>query len=405
MSKHSQQFAASLGLLVFSLFVSYFHYPNQNTILPSASELTTLKKVGATQGAVAPHFDPGLIVSTSTFSVPVPSQVPSKPKAPVIKKPAPQPKKSLPVHTETPKTAVVSTRPVSAPVIDTPVPGVDDPSEPLRALRGALVNILCISHKSGLRGSTGSGVLIDSRGIILTVAHVAQSELLSEALGSDVFTCTVRTGSPARNAYHAKLIYISEPWLRKNSTTLISSQPTGTGENDFALLAITDSANGNPLPSQFPFVTLSDNRATVGDSVGIGGYAAQYLTSPQIRTALSPTFVMGVLTGAYTFTSTTQDVLALLGHEAAQEGSSGGGVVNTDGNLIGLITTSEISGSADTRHLRVITPGHIERSFSADTGKDLLTYYTSTSPSTLVSEYASKVQELGSFLADAIGIK
>jgi hypothetical protein len=46
-------------------------------------------------------------------------------------------------------------------------------------LRGAIVNIICIQG-GGLRGSSGSGVIVDPRGIILTVAHVGQNFLLRD---------------------------------------------------------------------------------------------------------------------------------------------------------------------------------------------------------------------------------
>ena len=417
MDKHNQQFAAAAALLVFSLLVSYYNYPAPAP-LPKASALNSLEPVKTPDATITPHFDPSLIISTTTYSTPTLAPEPQKKKPPVPKTPKLTPKKieeptakPTPVRVQTPVAPPQSVPSPSQPIAATPVPQqvapVPTPTPPdsLQPLRKALVNILCTSHKAPLRGSTGSGVIIDSSGIILTVAHVAQSELLSEALGPQVVSCVVRTGNPARNTYNAKLIYISEPWVRNNSTTLISSQPMGTGENDFALLVITSSANGSSLPSSFPFVPLSHGDVTIGDSLGVGGYAAQYLSSTQIRTALSPTFVMGLLEAVYTFNRTTQDVLSILGGEAAQQGSSGGGVINADGELVGLITTSEIGGSVQTRHLRATTPRHLRESFMNDTGKNFDSYYTSASSDSLISSYAAKVQELGTFLAGAVGLK
>ena len=413
--QHVEHLLASLALLGVSLFISYYQGPAREPILPSASELNSLEPVKNPGLAIAPQFNPSLIVSTSTFSAVLPSSratttVPKRVTLPrvTIVPPSLVPKK---VSVEAPKSEPATTAPpVSvqpvAPRQEAPVPSTpqEQPSV-LGDLRKSVVNILCTSHKSPLRGSTGTGVIVDSGGIILTVAHVAQSQLLSDVLGPGVVSCIIRTGNPARNAYYAKVIYISEPWLRKNSTTLISSQPTGTGENDFALLAITGSATGGSLPSSFPAVSLSRGDVSVGQEVGAGGYAAQSLTSTQIRTALSPTFVMGAIAGIYTFNKTTQDVLSVLAGAAAQQGSSGGAVTNPDRMLVGLITTSEISGPTETRHLRAITPRHLRQSFLEDTGKDFDSYYTSASVSTLVSGYAPKVQELGLFIADAIGLK
>jgi hypothetical protein len=79
--------------------------------------------------------------------------------------------------------------------------------------------------------------------------------------------------------------------------------------------------------------------------------------------------------------------------------------VNKEGRLIGLITTSEISGDFTQRHLRVITPTHIRSSFESDMGQTMSSYLGSASASVLVANYASKVSVLGDFLASAIGMK
>lgn len=407
MKRHVEQFLAALLLIIVLLGISFYQAPHTADTNTETGSLATLKPIPGKDAYTVPQFNPGLIISTSTLESVLPTfhattTVIQKKKFPVItitppKKPAPAPTPTAPI---TPASPAAEPKPTPAPVAQ---PLVADTSLPA-PLKRTLVNILCTSHKAPLRGTSGSGVLIDSEGIILTVAHVAQSELLSETLGEGVISCVVRTGDPARNAYKAKVIYISEPWLRKNATTLISSQPMGTGENDFALLAIVGSANGASLPSSYPYVSLSNTASTVGEDVGVGGYAAQYLTSTQVRTALSPTFVKGSISNIYTFHSTSEDVLAILGGKAAQEGSSGGGVVNTSGRLIGLITTSEISGDFATRHLRVITPTHIRSSFESDMNQTFSGYIGSASVSVLVANYASKASELGSFLAGAIGM-
>lgn len=412
MKHHVEQLCAALLLVVVLLGISFYQAPHTADTATEAGSLGTLRPIPNKDAYVVPQFNPGLIISTSTLESVFPTfhastTVIKKRKFPVITvKP---PKKMLPASPTqstppvAPTTPVVQPEPAVQPVQQQVVTTIDT-SLPA-PLKRTLVNILCTSHKPPLRGTSGSGVLIDSEGIILTVAHVAQAELLSETLGEGVISCVVRTGDPARNAYKAKVIYISEPWLRKNSTTLISSQPMGTGENDFALLAIMGSANGAAVPNSFASVPLSSADSAVGEEVGIGGYAAQYLTSAQVRTALSPTFVTGSISNIYTFRTTSQDVLAILAGKAAQEGSSGGGAVNKEGRLIGLITTSEISGDFVQRHLRVITPTHIRSSFESDMGQTISSYIGSASVSVLIANYANKSSVLGDFLASAIGMK
>lgn len=398
MSRTVEQFLASLLLIVLLLGVSFYEPKHRAPTSAETNPLGALKPIPSKDARTIPQFDPTLIVATSTLESILPSFKATSTKVrkttlpPITKqKNQPVPAPITPVKKE--PLALSNEEPVA-------------PDTSLTApLKRSLVNILCTSHKAPLRGVSGSGVIIDSEGIILTVAHVAQSELLSEALGEGVISCVVRTGDPARNAYKAKLIYISEPWLKKNSTTLISSQPMGTGENDFALLAITRTTTGAPLPSSFPAVSLYRGENAIGEAVGIAGYGAQYLTSAQVYSTLSPTFLTGSIASIFTFQTTTQDVLSILGGKASQEGSSGGGVVNANGKLIGLITTSEISGDFAARHLRVITPTHMESSFQSDTGQSISSYLGSASASVLVENYSSKIASLGSFLANAIGFK
>ena len=63
--------------------------------------------------------------------------------------------------------------------------------------RAALVNILCETSSGSLHPVSGSGVIIDPRGVILTNAHVAQYVLLASQPNVGL-TCMIRTGSPAQ---------------------------------------------------------------------------------------------------------------------------------------------------------------------------------------------------------------
>lgn len=265
------------------------------------------------------------------------------------------------------------------------------------------MNVLCLAHDGSLRSISGSGVIIDSRGIILTVAHVAQAALLEQYLGTDKVSCTIRTGSPAKNAYTVRPVYVSEKWVRDNPTTLISSQPTGTGEHDYAMLAITGSASGGGLPSSFPAVPLSLSAPRSGDAVVIGSYGAQELSSAQIRSSLYPTFATSTIVDRFTFDTNTIDVIEIAGSAASQEGSSGGAIVNEKGQLIGLITTSQVSGPVNERKMHAITADYIRRNFNQDAHKSFADYFGSSMTS-LVNSYAPEAQTLGQFIAQAIGL-
>lgn len=264
--------------------------------------------------------------------------------------------------------------PVSAPmsvVASPPAPRAPTQAEfdaSAAALRAALVNIICyVPPGSGVHSISGSGVIVDEKGIILTNAHIAQYFLLTHRGAS----CSIRSGSPARDAYTAALIYISPAWLKMNANIIIQTAPSGTGEHDFALLAITKSATTNPLPSSFPAVPLAILPILTNTPVVIASYGAQFLESNQIQSNLFPTIVFGSVKDIYTYGTNTIDVLSLGGSAAAQEGSSGGGVADAYGTLVGTITTSTVKGDTSSRTLAAITTSYIRAEYASETGQPL----------------------------------
>ena len=311
-----------------------------------------------------------------------------------------------PSATSTPKTTK-ATSIASVPAASIVVPNI--PAQELTAsgaqLLKSLVNIICISGNPSIPSISGSGVIIDPRGIIITAAHVAQFFLLQDYLGSDKVECLVRTGSPARRAYFAEPIYVSPTWVADNPTTLTTASPKGTGENDFAFLAITATATSTPLPDSFPFVPLAQNDPQLQEQVAIGSYGAQYLTATELNYDLYPILVFGAIQNEYTFNTDTVDLISVLGSAASQEGSSGGGIADANGQLAGIITTSSIGGDIATRSLNAITLGHIRRSYFADTGANLDAVLENNSLPTLISSFANESKILGAALMSDISSK
>lgn len=270
----------------------------------------------------------------------------------------------------------------------------------------SVVNIYCVAKSgSGLTSASGSGVIIDSRGLIITAAHIGEYFLLTDYPKKGSVHCVIRTGGPAQTAYTASPVYISPSWIHANSDTLVENAPKGTGEDDFAILAITGSATKDPLPASFPYVPLGTDIPKVGQRLAIGSYAAQYLASADIRSDLFPTIVFDPVSDRFTFDTNTVDVLSIRGTAAAQEGSSGGGVVDEHDRLVGLITTSSIKGPISDHVLNAITPRHIRASFQKDSNAALDSYLASNDLSTLVSNFSSEAQTLGKVLALAISGK
>lgn len=282
---------------------------------------------------------------------------------------APVSKKKAATSASVPAASSSSTfAPISAP-IPSPAPvnaiALDASAS---ALRSALVNIICyVPEGTRLHSISGSGVFIDSKGIILTNAHIAQYFLLANR---DI-SCVIRSGSPATKSYSAALIYIPHAWLQANASVLTQTAPSGTGEYDFALLAVTKSATVASLPTQFPSLSLAQTPPQKDAPVIIASYGAQFLSSSQIQSSLFPIIVFGAVKDVFTFAKNTIDVVALGGSVAAQEGSSGGGVANAFGELAGTITTSTIEGDTSTRSLSAITASYIRAAYASETGNAL----------------------------------
>lgn len=283
------------------------------------------------------------------------------------------------------------------------VQDVDKDAELETLLKSAVVNIICIPG-GGLRGSSGTGIVIDPRGIILTVAHVGQTFLLLDYPKENAGKCYIRTGSPAKNAYLAELIYISPQWVHDNQTVLIESRPKGTGENDFAFLAITKSLTNDSLPRSFAYIPLAepDTLVDVDDRVGVGSYAAEFLTSSEVRSSLYPTISFAPVNDIYTYEERTRDVISVHAGAAAQEGSSGGAVINEDGKLIGLISTRTVKPDLSLRDLQAISVDHIRRSFKDYVSVNLDAYLKNNSLSTLITAFSMTARSLGEEILSAI---
>jgi len=237
--------------------------------------------------------------------------------------------------------------------------------------RAALVNILC-SPRAGstLSPISGSGVLIDPRGVILTNAHVAQYVLLSQSPQINL-TCTIRSGAPAAARWKAEMLYIPSVWVEAHAHEVADARPVGTGEHDYALLRITHSLDGVPLGT-LPFLPI-DTREGIGfkgDKVLALSYPAEFLGAAA-QFNLYPAASVTTVGQLMTFFERSIDMLSLGGIVEAQSGSSGGAVINAWGRLIALISTTSEGETTAARDLRAVTLSYISRDLAAQTLFDL----------------------------------
>ncbi|MBI2030849.1 trypsin-like peptidase domain-containing protein [Candidatus Kaiserbacteria bacterium] len=243
-------------------------------------------------------------------------------------------------------------------------------------VRGALVNILCVSaHGTSIRPISGSGVIIDPRGVILTNAHVAQYVLLAQSPRIDLH-CTIRVGSPAASKWKAQVLFIPPVWVSEHVKEINMSRPMGTGEHDYALLRITGSVDGSPLSSTFPFLSF-DTREVIGflgDPVLGAGYPAEFVGGYNAQNNLYAVSSVSKIEQLMTFAGNTVDAFSIGGVIEAQSGSSGGPVVNAWDKLIGVITTTSEGATTADRTLHALTLSYIERDLRAQTGQGLSSY-------------------------------
>ncbi len=257
--------------------------------------------------------------------------------------------------------------------------------------RAALVNITCSSGHPNVGKMTGSGVIVDPKGIIVTNAHVAQYFLI-EAQSNNT-DCFIRTGSPAQPAYEAELIFISPQWLGRHALTFNQAFKAINGDYDYAFLGITGSKSDTPLPSSFPYIPFSGTETYVGEQIVAAGYAAEILTESQIENYLYPTLTFGSVGTTSSFLGTHADIIELRGTAAAQGGSSGGGIVSAGETLLGMITLGSTQRAMEKRSFTAISTDYIQRMYAQESGKSLDTMFD-TDPKSSILAFRWRIPEL-----------
>lgn len=270
-------------------------------------------------------------------------------------------------------------------------------------LEEATVNIYC-QYKSGSKiySSTGSGVFISERGVVLTNAHVVQPFLVVGKKGK----CSIRTGSPARNTYTATLLYLSPTWTLERIDELKSKTPRGTGEGDFALLYITGSESG-VLPAQFPVVPFDESvfLPLENEAVVLAGYPSGGLSFKKVEKKLTYEEDSTTVEAVRTFSRPYPDVLSLAPSSAGEPGVSGGPVLDSAGVLSAIATAIENTGSKKERSVRAITLFHIDRTLLTEAGTTLRTIIAGDLPTRAATTALGFTDELKKSVTKAIFAK
>lgn len=243
--------------------------------------------------------------------------------------------------------------------------------------RAATVNIFCTTKYGGsFNPASGSGIIIDKRGVILTNAHVAYYFLREDYPVDDFIDCVIRTGSPARNTYRANLLYLPTQWVKDNAKLMAQGERKSLGENDFALLLITESTNPEiPLPDSFPFIPpdIREEMLVPGVPVMLSGYPAEFLGGITVALNLYPVTTLSTIQSLYYISDSNNiDIVDFVGNIAAQDGSSGGGAINLEtGTLLGIVATRTTGDTTEDRDLNALTLSYVNRDMIAELGVSL----------------------------------
>ncbi len=236
--------------------------------------------------------------------------------------------------------------------------------------RASLVNVFCTLDNG--ESVSGSGVFIDSRGVILTNAHIAQYVLLSETTNG--ISCVGRSGAPAHSAWKLRVIFMPSKWVDVHAQDLHTPKPTGTGEHDYGLLLAETFPQTSPNTISPALFDTREAVAFTSDQVLLASYPAGFLGAMTVQNNLFPATTFAHIGHLYTFTEKSIDLFSLGGTILAQGGSSGGMVMNQWGQLVGIIVTTSDGETTAQRDLRAITLAHINRSIKEHTGMSLSDY-------------------------------
>jgi len=342
---------AKIGALFFSLYSLLGWNIQQTPVLPYPASTSSVSVTTSTPSIYLQKENTPTVAKNNTSLPYLQIVAPDFEQLPLAKAPVQAP--------TTPTKPTTPTQPVTPPLVATQ-----------SGINQSVVNIFCSSRNGNtITFVTGSGSIVDPKGIIITNSHVAQYVLLSDYYNDSTHTCVARTGSPAHATYKIKVLHLSYQWIQNNLHTIAESNPQGTGQYDYAFLAIVGSVSGS-LPSSFPYIPIDTSTLLPQDSISVTGYPAGEDSADTVNNNLIQQSANVSVANVYTFPGdNATDVIVTSPTILAQKGSSGGAIIK-DGMLDGIVSTS-VSTGGQNNSVSAITTSYISRDLLSSEGESL----------------------------------
>ncbi len=239
-------------------------------------------------------------------------------------------------------------------------------------IQASTANIYCVARRGPyIEQTSGSAVEIDPSGVYLTNAHVAVYVMLADTEPDGTVLCYIREGSPAQEIYQANIVYLPSAWVYANRNAYsITTRLTGTGEKDYAIIKRGELLTNNP-PAEWSS-SIETQAPIIGETIYLSGYPV--FDQSVLTSALVSITDQSSITNIYNLSNTNGALFDSAPTTMAQIGSSGGGVFDSNGNLLGIMDAEISSVPGEAPSERIVGINYIENDLQSDTGQSLQSF-------------------------------
>ncbi len=266
--------------------------------------------------------------------------------------------------------------------------------DPITRIQNSIGNIFCKTQSgNSISVVTGSAVIVNSLGVAITNAHVAQYPLIEKYFKSNsgkTMSCVGRIGSPASGNYKIDVLYISPNWIRKNAKNIVDPYFQETGEDDIAIIRFVPTTS-----KTFTFTKISNEGLNISLPIYIGSYPAIEIKDKGISAPLYGRYERNSIRQIDNYIP-LKPIFETEPSSMGQAGSSGGGIFDSVGNLAGTIALIVQNGNTSSPYIRGLTISHINKTLG-ESGTSL-NHYITGNPDVIENNFSKTATELESIL-------